>query len=591
MFHSIRQAFSFMSSEQRARWLSLIPLALIAAILEMASVLGVYYLIRLITNSELKIELPIALPAQFQDAGFITMILCIGLSILYFIKNGLRLWETYLREKYAQQSSVTIAAKLFSYYLNAPYTLHHKRNSADLIRNIQNASITVSKSILATATAACTEILIALGIISVLMFSAPAITLLAGLSIGVMMGLILLFTHKYHSLWGAKSYHLTKDTLQSLQQGLEGIKEIKVLGKEGFFLKNYTQKRGELAQLETYRGTFSMVPRLAVETVFVISIMLLILSNQLWNFSSELVPLLGLLTYAGFRLLPSFHWIVYYVNTIKFAGTAVDNIFSDWQELEQHETRTSKADKAQSVLTGNIEFCNISYRYENSEQDALGDINIHIKYGETIGVVGASGAGKSTFVDLLLGLIKPDSGCIKVDGKTLNADSEQWRKQIGYVPQTIYLLDDSIAKNIALGLNQEEISELKLKRAIDQAQLTDLISSLPEGVQTVVGERGIRLSGGQRQRIAIARALYNNPKILLLDEATASLDYQTEQAITESIKALHGQKTVILVAHRLRTVRSCDKILFFSAGSILETGDFGELSDRCEDFRRIALLE
>lgn len=590
MLSTIIQALSLLDRKLKKSWLTLIPLAVTAAVLEVIAVISVFYLIRTITlPDQSQITLPFDFfPSTDRQSGSIVVTLCILIGVIYLVKNSLRLYESFLRERCTQQSALTMASQLLAHYLNGPYSLHYTRNSSELIRNIQNSTNAISRNVLASATAMCTEILVCMGVLAVLLYSEPMVTLLAGVSIAAMMGIILIMTQKYHSLWGKQTHEYGKTLLQTLRQSLRGIKEIKILKREEFFIQRYIKQQSQLDRVTTRRGVLSVLPRLTVETVFILGVMTIIISHELW-FSNryELIPLLGLFTYAGFRLLPSFHIIVYHWNNIKFGSAALENIQPDWDQLQQSTGSKLPINQHRIELSQGLEFQHVCFSYPEGNRQALRDINVSIKKGETIGIVGPTGAGKSTFIDLLLGLVNPSSGQICIDGKPLNP--ELWQKLIGYVPQSVYLLDESIARNVALG--EKQIDELKLHRALESAQLLEFISQLPQGVDTPVGEQGIRLSGGQRQRIAIARALYHDPQILIFDEATASLDYKTEQSLIDAVDALHGEKTIIMVAHRLRTVRHTDRVLFFSEGKLRDTGGFEELNQRNEQFRRIAELE
>jgi ATP-binding cassette subfamily C protein len=298
-----------------------------------------------------------------------------------------------------------------------------------------------------------------------------------------------------------------------------------------------------------------------------------------------------LLAYAGFRLVPSANRITAYLNVMRGAGVYIRDVYEDFVTLGAVDPTpmpaAAQADPARAFRTA-VVFERVSYRYEDRSAPALDDVSLTIRKGESIGIVGQTGAGKSTFVDLLLGLLHPMSGRIVVDGVELGADARWWQRQLGYVPQTFAMIDDTLRRNIAFGFADREIDEQRLGAAVRMAQLDDVVAALPQALDTNMGERGIRLSGGQRQRIAIARALYRNPDVLIFDEATSSLDNQTEAEITRAIEALHHRLTVVVITHRLSTVRSCDRLVFLQGGRITAIGTFDQLVDTNAEFRAMA---
>lgn len=583
LLNDSRKAFLLLNKAQRQRWYRLVPLALLGSVLEILALMAVFFLISLFSlqNAPLSSNLTIPVPLQSMDRHTMMITLSLFIAVLFLVKNSLRLWEVYLRELYARHAAVSIAQNLLSYYLRAPYQLHYTRNSAELIRNVQQNSTTISQSVLLSSIAAGTELIVIAGICAVLMYSEPTTTLLAFLIIGGLMAAILMSTQHFHSIWGQQNFLLHKHALQTLQQCLAGIKEIKLLKKERFFLDRYINDSSRLAALEGKRSTLSSVPRLAVETIFVLAVMLFIAGVEFFGTASgDLLAVLGLFTYAGFRLLPSFHMLVYHLNNIKFGAAALQSIEQDYRQLRNlppGSSTTSANNENVFNFNRHIEFHDVRFRYPQSADDALQNINIKIAFGQTIGIVGASGAGKSTFIDLLLGLLKPGAGRISVDSEDLSDNPDIWQSHIGYVPQNIYLSDDSIRNNIAFGVPEQDIDDKRIDRALQLAQLHDYVAQLPQGSHSPVGELGIRLSGGQRQRIVIARALYNDPKILIFDEATAALDNQTEHELSQAIETLHAYKTVFVVAHRISTIQHCDLVLFFHQGRLIDHGDYQHL--------------
>jgi ABC-type multidrug transport system fused ATPase/permease subunit len=397
---------------------------------------------------------------------------------------------------------------------------------------------------------------------------------------------LLWITQRRHIRWGKLLHNAHFQKLQSLRQSLAAVKEAKILGRERYFGRRFATIRSALGDLEAVQMTTEVLPRLVVETTFVMALgSLIVLSWLRPNAAGNLTLTLGIFAYGGLRLLPSLHLLVYRFNRVGSGDAAVQAVARDWHELAPYVAVSSEAD-VPMALTESVVFDGVSFSYENSQsgsgEPALTDIDLAIRRGESIGIVGPTGAGKTTFVDLMLGVLEPTLGTIRVDGCDIRSSLRAWQKQIGYVPQSVYLIDDTIRRNIALGLEDAEIDEGRVLESARDAQLDGFLSGLAEGLDTVVGERGVRLSGGERQRIAVARALYRRPAVLIFDEATAALDNVTEQALTNTIHGLHGRITTLFIAHRLSSVQSCDRLIFLSNGRIADVGTYIQLEKNPE---------
>jgi ATP-binding cassette subfamily C protein len=304
---------------------------------------------------------------------------------------------------------------------------------------------------------------------------------------------------------------------------------------------------------------------------------------------NNILPLLGLYAYAGFRIMPSLNRVLISLQSIKFGVAALRDVHTDFGILASGPA-TGPAIAAEKPIRFKTELTlhGISFAYPMTERRALHDIEFSIRRGESVGIVGSTGAGKSTLLDIILGLLEPDAGELLVDGKSIKNDMGRWQRLVGYVPQMVFLLDDSLKRNIALGVPDNEIDQSRVNAVIRTTQLEDVVAGLPAGIDTVVGERGIRLSGGQRQRVAIARALYHRPEVLVLDEATAALDNRTELYLSEAVQKLSGAMTLVIVAHRLNTIRHCNRVVVMQDGAIVDIGGYDELMARSVAFRDIA---
>jgi ABC-type multidrug transport system fused ATPase/permease subunit len=364
--------------------------------------------------------------------------------------------------------------------------------------------------------------------------------------------------------------------LKHLQQGFGGVKDVVVLDKQDYFVEEFSKHLDANARVQKHFSIAQSIPRYGLEILALVGLTALVASMSLAGKDiTEIVPVLGLFGATAFRLIPAVNRGISNLQLYNLSLPALNGIFPDLTTTIQKENNRETYE-----LLDEISVSNVSFTYPRAENTTLEDISLFIKKGEAVGIIGTSGSGKSTFVDLLLGLFKPSSGEVKIDGKSIYNDLVSWRKIVGYVPQNIYLCDDTLEKNIAYGIDGSLISQESLRRSLSQSQLETFVDSLKDGLVTIVGERGVRLSGGQIQRIGIARALYHDPDILVLDEATSALDQETERGVMDAVKALKGSKTVIVVAHRLSTVEYCDRLYKFENGKIVDFGKSDEVLNR-----------
>jgi ATP-binding cassette subfamily C protein len=589
MRRAIARAIGFLETAEKRRWALLIPLAVGAALFEAAGAVLIFTLIAVIADPS---TIESSGPAGFfferiaaGDRSRFVAIFSAAVALFYVAKNGAILLETYAANRCASQSVASLSTKLLKAYLSAPYSFHFHRNSAHLIRNTHHAVDTAYRGVLVSAVHAASEMLLTIALLIVLLATAPYVTLITGVIMGVLVLLLLKVTQKTFGLWGGRVHELNGAIMANLQQSLAGVKEVKVLGRERYFYESYRDQRTLLSRLLWLRATLENMPRLVIETVFVLGVVLVIVAFEVRGSSEDIVPLLGLFAYAGFRIMPSIHRIIQHVNGMRFGAASVDELFADFQELDD----SGLPDESDALIpfSRSIRFEGVRYTYPRAERAALAGIDLEIAKGESLGIVGATGAGKTTLVDLLLGLLTPAEGSITVDGKSIQEDLRGWQNGLGYVPQMIYLIDDTLRRNVALGIPDERIDEARVLRSIRLAQLEGFVNGLSKGLDTIVGERGVRLSGGERQRVAIARALYRDPDVLIFDEATSSLDNRTEQEMTKAIEHLRGEKTLIIIAHRLTTVRRCDRLILLDGGRIVASGSFDTLLAGNEQFRRL----
>lgn len=591
---TVRRTFA-LSSVGRARWAALIPLAVLTAGAEAASAAALFGLIQIVGDPARAATLPVAatiytwLPWQ-SDRG-IVLAFTLLLVTFYLVKNVLQMLQTYANSGLVAQETANLACRLLTIYLRAPYVFHLRRNSAELIRNVAHSSAVVFRNAMAPTVALAFEIMVMAAIGAVLLAVAPMVTLAIGIVLGGAAAVFLRLSRRVVARWGRRAEVLVGEILQSLHQTFGAVKEIKVLGRERYFADGFGRAQRGLVRVQHLHTTLGAMPRLLVETLFVGGAFVLIAVVVLLGRSGpEALPLLGLYAYAGFRIIPSANRLMLYIGEIRGAGAAVAQLSTDVREVEALGDDTLASDGVVLPFTDRLALEGVAFGYDGGVP-ILSDVDLTIRCGESIGVVGFTGAGKSTLADLVLGVLTPTTGRVTVDGRDLASGGEvrrAWHRRIGYVPQAVVLVDDTLARNIALGVGDDQIDPARLATALRVAQLEEFVAGLPDGLQTRVGEHGVRLSGGERQRVGIARALYATPDVLIFDEATSALDNRTEAELVRALDTLPGTVTRIIVAHRLTTVRACDRLVFLKDGRVDDVGSYDDLVDRNLVFRTIA---
>jgi ATP-binding cassette, subfamily B, bacterial PglK len=502
----------------------------------------------------------------------------LALMVVYLLKNLFLTFLAWWQTRFAFNIDVELSQRLFTIYLRQPYTFHLQRNSSELFHNIAS-EVSLFTSTVKHAILLVTEGLVLLGIGLLLLWVQPVGAVIVVLVLG---GAALLFhqaTRHQISRWGELRYYHSERSVQHLIQGLGGAKDVKLLGRETDFINQYRIHNTQSARVGQLMATLQSMPRLWLELLMVVGLATLVLTMLAQGEEvTMIVPTLGLFAAAAFRLTPSVNRMLFAVQSLRYELVVLDTLRAELALPAPEPIARIDAETARfrECITVN----GVTYTYANAAAPALSNISIRIGYGECVGLIGPSGSGKSTLVDVMLGLLTPEPGEVRVDGRDIQQDLRSWQDQIGYVPQSIYLTDDTLRRNVAFGLADDQIDDDAVRRALDAAQLSDFVASLPKGAETFVGERGIRLSGGQRQRIGIARALYHDPAVLVLDEATSSLDLATEQSVMQAVNELQGTKTILIVAHRLSTVENCDRLYRLEAGKVAAEGTPLELLRR-----------
>ncbi len=498
--------------------------------------------------------------------------LVIVIIILYFLKNLYLSVMYYFQYSFIYNNQLKVAGRLIDCYLKKPYTYHLDHNTSDMIRNIMLDTDRLFQLILSFLNV-LSEILLSLLLVCYLLISDPFMSCtVAGLLL-VCMALFRVLTKKRVHGYGKMNQEYDGRMHQAINQALGAVKDIKILHRERYFVDRFVScgRKKMTALINT--NFFGTIPRYIIETITVASIML-VLIFRLRNGTdlNTLLPVLASFAVAAFKLLPSVGKISNYLNNITFLKPSIDLIYHDLKETEDMENVVIGDPDDASQHRDNpsvIKVDRLFYRYPKTDNDVLKGVTFEIPLGTSIGLIGESGAGKSTLADVILGILFPEKGRVLYGSMNVHEYPLKWAEKLAYIPQAIYLADESIRKNVAFGIDDDEINEDKVWAALDEAQLKDFVRSLPEGLDTEVGERGVRLSGGQRQRIGIARALYGDPEILVLDEATSALDSETETAVMEAIERLHGKKTLIIIAHRLTTIKNCEYIYRVENGQVV----------------------
>lgn len=566
-----------LSSEERRKAFLLLNLMLLGALLETLGIGLIIPVVNLITNENHSNNVLNTYAPFIKSAFTQNQIIILSLSILlivYFIKSVFLIFLTWKQNKFVFGVRAALSERLFRKYLSMPWSYFLKTNSAHLINVLTNETNQFGAYALQPMLTLITELMVVAAIFCFLILTEPTAAITIFSVLGAVLIIIYATTKGRITRWGKERIFHESARIKQVQQAIGGIKETKVLGREESFLKLYQIHNNRCSQVVFYQNTVQQSPRLMLEfIVFGIIFVVILLSIIQGKSLSTVLTTLALFAGAAFRLMPSATRIIGAIQSFRYANSVLSLLE---KEVLDQDAVTDKAESSVKKISfsDQIRISHVGYRYPDSVHPTIKDISLSITKGSCIGLIGESGSGKSTLVDLLLGLLQPIQGRIDVDGININDNIQNWQRCIGYVPQTIFLSDDSLRNNVAFGIPENEINETQVKKALEMAQLSALVESLPEGLNTFVGERGIRLSGGQRQRIGIARALYHDPDILVLDEATSALDNLTEIEVMNAVNALAGKKTLIIVAHRLPTLAQCDCLYWLEKGVIKDQGDY-----------------
>ena len=507
------------------------------------------------------------------------------LITFFILKNFFTIYVVYFQAKLVYTERSVLGSRLFNLYMNAPYTYHLEHNTAEFDRNIK-FEIPRVYSFVQSILLLVSNLFLTLSIFIILLIANWKIVLLLGCVLMAVSAIIISISGRYNKKYGQEVQESQLHIGQSMKEGLQSIIEVKIHGIEKFFPSMYFRSMLDNARAIWKQSTLGAVPTLFFEViaVFTLAGMVIIMSFKGINID-DLLPILALFSFAFIRLIPAVTSVVKSFQQIKYQIPSVDIVHEDFCRIgEMIRNKDVNNNEEKNIDFDELELRDVSFSFLDIGPKIISDISIKIEQGQSIGITGPSGSGKTTLMNLILGLLKPKNGKVLVNGVDIQKNRKNWRSLIGYVPQSITLIDASIKENIGLGLKNNQIDEKKVWSVLIEANLDIFVRDLPEQLDTVIGENGIRLSGGQRQRLGLARTLYRNPEVLIFDEATSSLDIDTEKKITKEIMALSGNRTLIIVAHRISTIKKCDIIYYLKDGVIIDSGSFSELKKINKDF-------
>ncbi|MBO5095079.1 MAG: ABC transporter ATP-binding protein [Lachnospiraceae bacterium] len=559
--------------KQKLKAALLFVVIIIGAFVELVGVSAVLPFISAVLSPDQMLENPY-LGGIYRMLGFRNIneyIVFLGgaIIVVYIVKNIYVYRMHSMQYRFTYENQRRLSYKMMDCYMKQPYLFHLDHNSAELSRNINEDTVSFFEAILAGLQLA-SEGGVCLALLLFLLYQDVTITLGVIALVGLF-GLVFMKVFKKRlKAAGRRSRDKQGSTRQAVLEALGGIKEIKVLNREHVFVEEYNEEYKDYAESNRRFKVYGMIPKPVMETISISGLLLIVcVKVALGADAASFVPTISVFAMAAFRMLPSANRMAEYLSRIMFSKPAIDAIYHDLKEIDSLlENMKAAEDTADIIFEKEITVHNISFHYPNTEKNVFSDASLVIPKNKSVALIGPSGQGKTTMADIILGLLEPQKGEVLVDGVNIRNGIHAWNRKLGYIPQTISLLDASIRDNILFGIGKDKIDESRLQEALKEAQLKEFVDTLEDGLDTVIGEGGVRLSGGQRQRIGIARALYHNPEVLVLDEATSALDNDTEAAVMEAIDYLAGSKTLIIIAHRLSTIQNCDLVYRIEGGAV-----------------------
>jgi ATP-binding cassette subfamily C protein len=594
----IRKLWYILSPRERIEGSMLLCGKALGALFEAVSIGLVVPFIAVLKDPGLVLNAPVTQPLvsalNIREPQMLLVILGLGLVGAFVIKSGYLLLLNRWLFRYVFKKHVRLARQLLTGYLKAPYTFHLHGNSAEMIKVMTGTIQGFTSGFLVNLLTLLGEVLVVVALIILLMLIEPLTTLGAVFVLGVPTALSYRLMRRRLAMSGRLSQESFTSVVQWTEQAIGGIKETLVTGRVPFFIERQGDHVRRLADSVRSFAFLSTIPRLVVDTLGVTAmVMAALVIFMRGKDMQSLLPVFGMFAVAAMRLMPSMSRIGGGLAQLRFLCATTEVLYDELCVLERDELQRVSPATAWNPCSPlpferSLVVEHLSYRYPSMPQRAIDDVSLEIPRGHWVGLIGPTGAGKTTLVDLMLGLLVPTSGRILVDGRDLQHDVTRWQRNIGLVPQNVYLMDDTLRRNVAFGLPDHDIDDERLWEALRAARIDNFVHSLPSGLNALIGERGDRLSGGERQRLGIARALYRDPQVLVIDEGTANLDNETEAAIVRTLSGLRGKKTIIVVAHRLPLVRTCDSVCLLRQGRVQNFGAYSDLFSTDRAFREFA---
>jgi ATP-binding cassette, subfamily B, bacterial PglK len=595
MLTTVRQILDLLEPRERWELLALLGLIVLMALIQAVGVASILPFMSLVANPQV-VETNRLLAWLFTGLGFEStraFLVFVGVLVLAItaFSNAFSALTNWLTVKFVWTKQYRLSVRLLSRYLNAPYSFFLTHNTSGLAKSILGEVAEAVNGLIMPAVKLFAQVVVAVFILTLLLLVDAALAMIAAVVLGGAYVLLYMVVRRRQARLGAVRFDANRLRFKAASEAFGGIKETKVLAREPEFLRRFSRPARRYTRAHTNHALITEIPRYGLETIAFGGILLVVLYMlHTRDDVGQAVAVASLYALAGYRLIPALQNIFSSVTKFRFYRPVLTDLLHDLRLGPDDDAGPGAGQDTESLpFERDLVLEGVRFSYAESETPAVDGVDLKIGKDTTVGFVGATGSGKTTLVDLILGLHRPQQGSIMADGVPLTGDNlTRWRRKVGYVPQHIYLCDDTVARNIAFGLPDPEIDPVAVERAARIAQLHDFIVGLPHGYETVVGERGVRLSGGQRQRIGIARAMYHNPDVLVMDEGTSALDGITENEVIDAIRHLSGRKTIVLVAHRISTLRDCTTIHLFHNGRIVDSGSYAELLQRSSRFRAMA---
>ncbi|MEO1502386.1 MAG: ABC transporter ATP-binding protein [Pseudomonadota bacterium] len=598
---TIKQMWALLDPQEKSQAFKVLLSMMVAAIASAGMIASVFPFLSVLSNPALIREIELLNWAytfgQFEtDYDFIVTLGISAIGVIIFA-NLILIVNGWIAANFIQKRMHTLSRKLLAHYLAQSYEFFLNQHSGYMSSNILSEVQVVIQKVLKPLADMASSALTTIAVIITLIVADPVVAIVSITAFASVYGAVLISTRRYVSRLGRRRARANRERFRISGEALSGIKDLKLLGREADYLQSFSIPSEKMANSQIGIAIVSQVPHYAIQMLAFGGIILLCLLSidrgllEQGMAVSEILPLVGLVAFAGQRLMPELKKFFQGITNVTAGRPALSKIYNEIFAEGKVERSIEYSKNTRNLrLNRSIELVDVSYTYPSADRMGLNKVTCTVRAGERIGIVGSSGAGKTTFADVILGLLRPQCGQILIDGQLLTGENLRgWQNSVGYVPQEIFLTDASLAENIALGLPKEKIDIGKVERAARVAQIHDFaMSELQDGYNSKLGERGIRLSGGQRQRIGIARALYNDADLILFDEATSALDTMTERDVMTAIQSLPGDKTVFVIAHRLTTVRFCDRILVLNGGQVEALASWDELSEQSESFKLLS---